>query len=88
MQEKWKGTGSYGTLGLEIALGILLPCYAGSVADDHYGTEDTFLILGFVLGLAHGARAVARALKQANREAEEAAGREKQQRKQYYDRRT
>ncbi len=85
MQENWKSIGSYGTLGLEIVLGVILPCYVGSLADDHYGTGNTWLYVGFLIGVAHGVRAVWRVMKEASKEAEAEAEREKQKRKQYYE---
>lgn len=85
MQGNWKGLGSYGTLGLEIVLGVILPCYLGSLADRHYKTGQLFMGLGFVLGIAHGVRAVVRVLRQANREAEEEEERQRAARKKYHE---
>ena len=85
MRENWKSIGSYGTLGLEIVLGILLPCYVGSLADDHYGTGKTWLYVGFFIGIAHGIHAVRRVLKQAQALADAEVEAEKQQRRQYYE---
>jgi F0F1-type ATP synthase assembly protein I len=87
VQGNWKGLGSYGTLGLEIVLGLLLPCYVGAWADKRWSTGNTFLIIGFVLGIAHGVRAVKRALDQTKREAERAKLDAKEARKRYYDKR-
>ena len=85
MQDNWKGLGTYGTLGLEIVLGVLLPSYVGIRADRHFGTGRTWLLVGFAFGIAHGVRAVYRALQKANREAEAYEEEERKRRKQYHD---
>jgi len=87
VQGNWKGIGSYGTLGLEIALGLILPCYVGQLADARWDTGSTFLIIGFFLGIAHGVRAVWRVLERSKREAHEEEQRRKEARKRYYDER-
>ncbi len=88
MQSNLKGLGSYGTLGLEIALGVLLPAYVGYRVDEHLATRNVFLLAGFALGLAHGARAVYRALRQANREADADEARQRAERRRYHDERS
>ncbi|MEN9578754.1 MAG: hypothetical protein RJA70_1763 [Pseudomonadota bacterium] len=85
MQDNWKGIGSYGTVGLEIVLGIVLPCYVGSLADGRYGTGKTWLFVGFLIGVGHAVRVVWRTMKQANQEADAETEREKTKRKQYYE---
>lgn len=85
MQDNWKGLGTYGTLGLEIVLGVVLPSYVGIKADRHFGTGRLWLIVGFAFGIAHGVRAVYRALQRANREAEAYEAEERKRRKQYHD---
>lgn len=85
MQGTWKGLGSYGTLGLEMVLGVVLPCYVGSLADKRWGTGDTFLIIGFLLGIAHAVRAVWRALERAKRESQQAEEERRRARQKYYE---
>jgi F0F1-type ATP synthase assembly protein I len=85
VQGNWKGLGSYGTLGLEMVLGVVLPCYVGSLADRHYKTGQWFVALGFCLGIAHAVRAVYRAVQRANREAEEEEQRLRAARKKYHE---
>jgi F0F1-type ATP synthase assembly protein I len=85
VQGSWKGLGSYGTLGLEMVLGVLLPCYVGSLADKRWQTGDLFLIIGFFLGLAHAVRAVWRALERTKQEAQAAEEQRKRDRQKYYD---
>jgi F0F1-type ATP synthase assembly protein I len=88
VQGNWNGLGSYGLLGLEIVLGLVLPCYVGSLADKHWTGGNTFLIVGFFLGIAHGVRAVWRALERTKRDAERAKRDREAARKRYYDERT
>lgn len=84
-QNSWKGLGTYGTLGLEIVLGILFPSYVGIQADRHFGTGRLWVAVGFFFGVAHGVRAVYRAVARANREAEEEEQRRKAERDKYYE---
>ena len=85
MLGSWKGVGSYGTLGLERVLGLVLACYVGSLADERWGSGDTFLIIGFFLGLAHAVRAVWRALNRIKEEAAKAERERKAARKKYHE---
>lgn len=87
MQNSWKGLGSYGTLGLEIVLGVLLPSYVGIQVDRHYGTGRLWLLVGFAFGVAHGVRAVYRALQQANQAAEAEEEEMRRRRQKYHDER-
>ena len=79
------GLGTYGTVGLEMVLGLMLPCWVGIKADEHFDTEPYLLLLGFVLGVAHGVRVVSRAIQRANREAEAADQAARKARQQYHD---
>ena len=69
MKQNWKGFGSYGTVGLELALSVLLGLFVGSWLDRKLGTHWIALV-GFGFGLAAGARTLWRALNRANREAD------------------
>ncbi len=71
MRQDWKSVGTYGTVGLEFALSLLLPLGGGRWLDRHLGTAPWLALLGAALGLAAGVRAVWRALQRANREADE-----------------
>jgi F0F1-type ATP synthase assembly protein I len=71
---------------MEIVLGLVLPCYVGSLADKRWGTGSALLIAGFCLGLVHGVRVVMRAYKQALREQELEDQQAREARKKYYDR--
>jgi F0F1-type ATP synthase assembly protein I len=48
------------SLGLELALSIVLPCAAGHWADGRLGTGPALTLLGVVLGLLAGLRLVLR----------------------------
>ena len=69
MHNSWKGIGSYSTVGLELALSILVGLFGGSWLDQKLHTSPWLTLLGFGFGLAAGARTVWRALQKANREA-------------------
>jgi ATP synthase protein I len=71
VQQHWKGIGSYGTVGLEFALSVLLGLFVGRWLDEKFGTGGWLALTGFGFGLAAGSRAIYRALRRANREAEE-----------------
>ena len=85
VQDNWKGLGSYGTLGLEIVLGVILPSYVGILADRRWDTGRLWLSVGFALGVAHGVRAVYRAIRRANEEADAHEQELRRQRQQYHD---
>jgi ATP synthase protein I len=71
VQQHWKGLGTYGTVGLEFVLSIVLGLLAGQWLDKKFGTAPWLMMIGLGYGIAAGARALYRALKRANREAEE-----------------
>jgi ATP synthase protein I len=87
VQANWKGLGSYGTLGLEIVLGIVLTSYVGIRIDRHYHSGQVFLGLGFLLGLAHAVRVLVRTVRQANREAEREEAEQRIARQKYHEKR-
>ena len=82
MQQDWKALGNYGTLGMEIALSVVVGLFGGQWLDKKLGTS--FLTwVGFAYGLAAASRAIYRAVRKSNREAEEAERREREARKKY-----
>ena len=85
MQQYWKGIGSYGTVGLELALSVLVGLLGGRWLDDKLGTGGWLTAVGLGFGLAAGARAVWRALQQANREADEIERAERKEREKFHD---
>jgi ATP synthase protein I len=66
-----KAVGGYGTVGLEIVVGMLLGVFGGQWLDARWGTSPAMVIVGMVLGLGAGVRALVRANRSAIREAEE-----------------
>lgn len=85
MQHYWKGLGSYGTVGLEFALSVIVGLLAGQWLDKKLGTDGWLTFIGLAYGIAAGGRALYRALQRANREAEELDRKEREARKQYDD---
>jgi ATP synthase protein I len=69
MRQQWKAVGSYGTVGLEIVLSILLGLFIGQWLDSKLGTEPLFAIFWFFAGLAAGGKAIWRTWKDMQAEA-------------------
>jgi F0F1-type ATP synthase assembly protein I len=84
VQGNWKESATQATLGLEIVLGIVLPGYVGSVLDSHFDTQPTFIAIGFVVGLAHGVRAVMRVAKEGDAIAKKDEDEMRRKRAEYY----
>ncbi|MCC6898161.1 MAG: AtpZ/AtpI family protein [Polyangiaceae bacterium] len=82
MKQNWKGLGTYGTVGLELALSVLFGLFVGSWLDRKLGTHWIALV-GFGFGLAAGVRSLWRALVQANRDADRMDQEEKNARKKF-----
>jgi ATP synthase protein I len=85
VQQHWKGVGRYGTVGLELALSILLGLFAGRWLDKKLDTAPWLTLIGLGYGLAAGFRAVWRAVKRANQEAEAEERKHQQARDKYHD---
>ena len=62
--EAWKASGSYGTIGLELVLCILVGLFGGRWLDGKLGTEPWLAVVGFFFGLAAGAKAIHRGYKE------------------------
>ena len=60
MQHSWKELGSFGTVGLELALSVLFGLFAGRWIDRKLDTANWFTFLGLGFGIAAGCRAVGR----------------------------
>jgi F0F1-type ATP synthase assembly protein I len=83
VQQDWKALGNYGTLGLEIALSVVVGLLGGQWLDRRFHTHGVLTWLGFAYGLAAAVRAIYRAVRTANREAEQAEQRERDARQKY-----
>jgi F0F1-type ATP synthase assembly protein I len=87
VKQNWKGLGTYGTVGLELALSILFGLLVGNWADKKLGTHGWLALIGFFFGLAAGARSLYRVVQQSKRQLEREDRAERQARKDYDARR-
>ncbi|HYQ18833.1 MAG TPA: AtpZ/AtpI family protein [Polyangiaceae bacterium] len=85
VQQDWKALGNYGTLGMEIALSVVVGLFGGQWLDKKLHTGGILTWVGFAYGLAAAGRAIYRAVRKSNREAEEAERREREARQKYDD---
>ena len=85
MQQDWKALGTYGTLGMEIALSVVVGLFGGQWLDKKLGTHGWLTWIGFAYGLAAAGRAIYRAVRKSTREAEEAERRDREARAKYTD---
>jgi len=83
--QHWKGVGSYATVGLELALSVLVGLFGGRWLDQKLGTHGWLTVIGLGFGIAAGFRSVYRALIRANREAEVEEQRERERRRKFHD---
>jgi F0F1-type ATP synthase assembly protein I len=81
----WKGIGKYSTVGLDLALSILVGLFGGRFLDRKLGTGHWLTIIGLGFGIAAGVRTVWRALQTANREAEEQEREERRARNEFHE---
>jgi F0F1-type ATP synthase assembly protein I len=70
MINNWKGVGSFGTVGLEIVVGIVLGLLGGRWLDGKFHTAPYLTVVGFCLGLVTAGKAVFRSWKDMQRETE------------------
>ena len=85
VQQDWKALGSYGTLGMEVALSVVVGLFGGQWLDKRFQTGGWLTWIGFAYGLAAAGRAIYRAVQKSNREAEELERREQEARQKYDD---
>ena len=64
MKPEYKALGSFGTLGLEIVLCILVGVFGGRWIDGKLGTEPGFLIFGDICGLGAAGKAILRTVRE------------------------
>jgi F0F1-type ATP synthase assembly protein I len=88
VQKSWKDSANQATLGLEIALGLLLPGYLGSLLDTRLDTGSTFMWVGAFVGIAHGVRAVMRVAKEGEAQARAEEQAMRQRRAEYHAKRS
>jgi len=86
MRQDLKGLGTYGTVGLEFALSVLVGLFGGQWLDKRWGTAPWLTLLGLGFGMAAGIRSLLRALKAAQRELEEEERLEREARRKYFER--
>ena len=85
VNSSWKGIGKYSTVGLDLALSILVGLFGGRWLDGKLGTGHWLTMVGLGFGIATGARFVWRALQAANREAEEQEREERRARNEFHE---
>jgi len=64
MKDEYKAVGSWGTIGLEIVLSIMLGFFGGRWLDGKLGTDPYLGVLGFFFGCGAAAKAVMRTMKE------------------------
>ena len=85
MKQDWKAVGSYGTVGIEVVLSVLVGFIGGYWLDGKLGTGPWLTLIGLAYGIAAAARALYRAARRATKEAEELDRREREERKRFRD---
>lgn len=68
--DNWRGLGSVGTIGLEIALSIAFGFFGGRWLDGRFGTAPWLSIIGFFFGIAAAVKAVQRVMNEMRVQAE------------------
>ncbi|MDC0683954.1 AtpZ/AtpI family protein [Sorangium atrum] len=63
MKQDWKAVGSYGTVGLEVVLCMLVGLFIGRWLDGKLGTDPYLSVLWFFFGIGAAGKAVFRAWK-------------------------
>lgn len=85
MHNHWKGLGRYSTVGLELALSVLIGLFGGQWLDEKLGTGGWLTFLGLALGVTAGFRSLWQQLQRANRDAERQEREERERRERYHD---
>jgi F0F1-type ATP synthase assembly protein I len=83
--QNWKLLGAYGTVGLELALSVLVGYLGGQWLDSKLGTSPWLTLAGFGFGVAAGFRSLFRALRRAQREFDRADREEAEARRKFHD---
>jgi ATP synthase protein I len=86
MKQDLRGLGTYGTVGLEFGLSILVGLFGGQWLDKKFDTAPWLTLVGLAFGTAAGVRSLLRALESAKRDIEEEDRREREARRKYHER--
>jgi ATP synthase protein I len=70
LNSSYRAFASYGSVGIELVLSIVVGLFGGRWLDERLGTGGILGVVGLVVGVVAGFRAVWRAAKRAEREAE------------------
>ncbi len=60
MKDEYKAVGSWGTLGLEIVLSVMIGFFGGRWLDAKFGTEPWISLVGFFFGCGAAGRSIHR----------------------------
>lgn len=86
MKQDLKGLGTYGTVGLEFGLSVLVGLFGGQWLDKKLATSPWLTLIGLAFGTAAGIRSLLRAMAAAKREIEEEDERDRAARRKYFER--
>lgn len=85
VQQDWKALGRYSTVGLELALSVIVGLAMGQWLDEKFHTGGFLTALWFCFGLIAGGRAVYRAVKRAERDFERQDQEAREAKRKYLD---
>ncbi len=68
MKAQYKALGGYGTLGIEIALSVILPAWGGHWLDNRWGTAPWLMVVCFGFGCGAAGKAIHRTYKEMQRD--------------------
>jgi ATP synthase protein I len=86
LQRELKDLGTYGTVGLEFGLSVLVGLFGGQWLDRKFHTAPWLTLIGTGFGVAAGVRTLWRAAHKAQQDIEAEDRREAQARREYHER--
>ncbi len=86
LPRKLKDLGTYGTVGLEFGLSVLVGLFGGQWLDRKFHTDPWLTFIGMGFGIAAGARTLWRTARKAQQEIEDEDRRQAQARRDYHER--